>query len=103
MDQMMYSKVFKSLIRRPEMNSMPTKWLCLSVIFWVFLSVFLAIEVTPYVVFPNFVGLLVTNYFLQKAYLKDKQIFSVFLKYKFQNNFYPAKSNFNYLKVKSDW
>ena len=103
MNEMMYSKVFKSLIRRPEMNSMPTKWQCLSVIFWVFLSIYLAIQISPYCVFPNVVGFLVTNYFLQKSYLKDKQIFSVLRKYMFQETFYPAKSSFDYLKMKTDW
>ena len=99
----MFSHVYKSLIRRPIMNSMPTKWLVFNLVGWVLISIFLAVKLFPYMAISGIFGFLISNYFLQKAFLKDPQLFSVYWKHFFQEDYYPAHSRFNYKCTRKKW
>lgn len=96
MEEMIVSYVYKSLQRKPTMSSMPTKWLAANVASWLGISIFLAVIVTPYAAIAGIFGFLTTTVFLQKAFLKDDNLFGVYWRHFWQKDSYPELSRFNY-------
>ncbi len=96
MEEMIVSYVYQSLQRKPMMSSMPTKWVVANVTSWVGISIFLAVVITPYAAIAGVFGVITTTVFLQKAFLKDDNLFGVYWRHFWQEDFYPALSRFNF-------
>lgn len=103
MEEMNYSHVYRSLTRRATMSNMPSKWLVINIISWVGISIFLAVKIYIYLAILGGIGFVISNYFLQKAYLSDPFIFSVYRRYYFHQDFYPARSKFNFKSNQEKW
>ena len=96
MEDMIVSHVYKSLHRTPTMSSMPTKWLVANIFSWIGISVYIALEISIYAAAIGIVGVILTTFLLQKAFLKDDHLFGVYWRHYWQEGYYPALSRFNY-------
>jgi hypothetical protein len=100
MDDYNFSFVHKSLTRPVVMGSMPAHWMWSNIVTFIFIGCYILFAL-PFLIAIIFIFLLIfiallIHIFLCKAFAKDENYFSVFIRYLFSSDFVPSTSRVNY-------